>query len=116
MYKQSLTNIFKKVPVVNKRKESEKKTESYLIERTRALGGQSYKWSSPNNRGVPDRICLFPFNTILFVEVKSEGKKPSKLQQLVLNKLKRLAAHVYVVNTKTEIDNLFYQLQKEGVI
>ena len=116
MCEPSLANVFKKSIFPNKGKESEKKTEIYLIERTRALGGQSYKWASPNNRGVPDRICVFPFNTVFFVEVKSEEKTLSKLQQLIHKRLKRVINHIYTVSTKAEVDSLFDQLQKEGVI
>lgn len=116
MREQSLVSVFKKSPFPNKGLESEKKTEIYLTERTCALGGQSYKWSSPNNKGVPDRICIFPGEIALFVEVKSEGETLSKLQQLVHKRLLRLTRHVYTVDTKVEVDNLLYVLQKEGTI
>ena len=116
MREQSLTSIFKKSPFPNKGKESEKKTEIYLTERTCALGGQSYKWSSPNNKGVPDRICIFPGPVHVFVEVKSEGETLSKVQSLVHRDLKLLTRHVYTVDTKVEVDNLLYVLRKEGTI
>lgn len=49
--------------------------ERKIVERTKALGGISYKWVSPGHVGVPDRICLFPGGKILFVEVKRPGLK-----------------------------------------
>ena len=118
MQEQSLDEIMKqmhkKSPSPNRGKESEKDTEAYLVERTEYYGGQSYKWSSPNNRGVPDRICMFPGNVIVLVEVKSEGETPTKLQQFVHRQLKLLVNHVQVVTTKAEVDNMFYCLFQEG--
>ena len=38
--------------------ESEKTVEAYLRDRMRSLGGKAYKWVSPGNDGVPDRICV----------------------------------------------------------
>ena len=40
--------------------ESEKAVEAYLVKRMREIRGKAYKWVSPGNNGVPDRICLFP--------------------------------------------------------
>lgn len=96
--------------------ESEKDTEAYLVKLVESLGGKSFKWSSPQNRGVPDRICFFPGDVKLLIEVKSEGKKMSKLQLHVYKQLRQLTNHIYVVDTPRELDNLFDQLVKEGVI
>lgn len=43
-------------------------------------GALTPKFVSPNNRGVPDRILLFPGGHVLFVEFKAPGKKPTALQ------------------------------------
>lgn len=37
----------------------EKEIESYLRDRIRRIGGKAYKFVSPGNNGVPDRlVCL----------------------------------------------------------
>ena len=41
-----------------------------------------FKWASPGNRGVMDRIIFGP-GKIMFLELKREGKKPTKLQEYV---------------------------------
>ena len=85
-------------------KESEKDTEKYLADEMIRVGGRSYKWSSPSQRAVPDRICVFSDTCILFVEVKSESKKLSPLQKILHQQLEVLVDKVYVVSTKAEVD------------
>ena len=38
----------------------EKDIEKILVAEVRKLGGRAYKWVSPGNDGVPDRIVIFP--------------------------------------------------------
>ena len=97
-------------------RESEKVTEKYLTEVVQSLGGESFKWSSPQNNGVPDRICFFPHDVKLLVEVKSEGETLSPIQRLVHRQLRRLTTQVYTVTTRREVDVLFDQLVKERII
>jgi hypothetical protein len=40
--------------------ESEKVLERKLCKAVREAGGIAYKFVSPNQRGVPDRMCVFP--------------------------------------------------------
>lgn len=96
--------------------ESEKNTEIYLVKLVKSLGGRSFKWSSPQNKGVPDRICVFPNDVKLFVEVKSEGETLTGIQELVHQQLRQLTTQIYVVATKREVDTLFDQLSKGGTI
>lgn len=57
---------------VEKGPELEKQVEVYLCREVKALGGECYKWSSPNNRGVPDRIAVLPNGDVWFLELKRE--------------------------------------------
>lgn len=86
-------------------KESEKDTEKYLSKAMGRIEGQCYKWSSPNNRGVPDRICIFPDGHIVFVETKSEGEKLSRIQLIVHKELEPLVKKVYVIDTVAGVDD-----------
>lgn len=54
----------------------EKKVVAYCNQH----GLVTYKFTSPNNRGVPDRIIL-GHSSILFLELKAPGQRPSLLQQ-----------------------------------
>ena len=50
----------------------EKDIEKILVAEVRKLGGRAYKWVSPGNDGVPDRIVIFPGKTPVFVELKKK--------------------------------------------
>ena len=52
----------------------ERDIEKALVKRIKALGGLCEKFVSPSNIGVPDRLVTLP-GEILFVELKSSGKK-----------------------------------------
>jgi len=94
--------------------QSEKDTERYLSKRVTVFGGLSRKYVSPSVKGVPDRICFLPFGQIFFVELKSEGKKLSPLQQAEHERLLSLGQHVYTADTKEEVDIILgIELNKE---
>jgi len=84
----------------------EKTIEAHLVKRMKEIGGECYKWSSPGNRGVPDRICIFPNARVLFIEVKKPGQEPSKLQRLVGNRLIGLDQVWTWVDSKKDVDSL----------
>lgn len=65
----------------------ESKIEKAVCKYAKDLGWLCYKWVSPGNRGVLDRIFIRD-GIILFIEFKAEGKKPTKLQLSIINKLK----------------------------
>lgn len=50
----------------------ESKVEMILVRGIRKLGGWAYKWVSPGNDGVPDRIVILPGQRPIFVELKAE--------------------------------------------
>lgn len=54
-----------------------------------------YKFVSPANPGVPDRILVFPSGIVAFLELKREGQKPTTLQNHEMDKLRRNNANVF---------------------
>ena len=60
-------------------------------------GWLSYKFSSPSQRGVPDRIYIKDGNTV-FVEFKAFGKKPTQYQQHTIDKMSAHGATVFVID------------------
>lgn len=72
---------------------NEKSVEARLRDGVKALGGVAYKWSSPGNAGVPDRIVVLPGGVVHFVELKREDGKPTKMQQRQLARLWALGAN-----------------------
>lgn len=75
----------------------EKEIEKILTAEVKKLGGVAYKWVSPGNAGVPDRIVVFPGRAPVFVELKSDTGKLSALQEVQIRRLKELGQKVYVV-------------------
>ena len=48
---------------------SEKEIENYLVRKIKNKKGIAYKFTSPGNSGVPDRLCLLPNGKIFFIEL-----------------------------------------------
>ena len=82
----------------------ERDIEAYLVKRVKAIGGHAYKFVSPSNRGVADRLVVLPNGVVWFVEVKTEGGRLSPLQTLFIEQMKRLGQNVTVLWNKEEVD------------
>lgn len=94
--------------------QNEKVTEAYLRSEIKKLGGTSYKFVSPGNAGVPDRMICLPGGRILFAELKSEGKKSTPKQRQQQDKLRALGFTVYSdIDTKAKVDDLVRELKNE---
>ena len=87
--------------------ESEKQIEQYLVKRVKEMGGKAYKFVSPGNAGVPDRLVCLPGGRIVFVELKAPGKKPTPLQLVKHRELQNLGFKVLVIDSKEVVLNEF---------
>lgn len=76
----------------------EKTVEAALVRRVKVLGGLCEKFTSPNNRSVPDRIVTLPGGRVVFVEVKAPGKKPTPLQARDHERRRELGCEVFVID------------------
>jgi len=84
--------------------ESEKVTEAYLRDEIKKLGGKAYKFVSPGETGVPDRLCILPGGKVFFVETKSEGKESTPKQKQQQKRMRDLGCCVYAdVDTKAKV-------------
>lgn len=72
----------------------ESKIEAYLVKRCKEVGALCDKFTSPQRRSVPDRIITM-CGSVLFVELKATGKKPTEAQ--VRDHERRRAAGAEVV-------------------
>lgn len=87
-----------------KPKESEKTLEARLVREIEARGGMALKYTSQYHRGIPDRICLIPPGILTFVELKSTGQKPTKLQEHAMEKLTSLGFDCLVIDTTEKLE------------
>ena len=65
----------------------ERDIEKKLTALVKELGGLSYKFVSPGNDGVPDRIIITPKGSVWFVELKTETGRLSPRQRLQIDRL-----------------------------
>lgn len=83
--------------------DSEKVIERKLVEAVKANDGMCIKLLCDNMLGLPDRLCLFPGHKIAFVELKTTGQKPRRIQVFMHNKLRSLGFRVEVIDTIEKI-------------
>lgn len=79
--------------------DSEKLVERKLVELVKARGGMCIKLLCDQLIGLPDRLCLFPNGEVVFVELKTTGRKPSRIQVFMHKKLRALGFRVEVIDT-----------------
>ena len=71
--------------------------EKILVDEVRKEGGRAYKWVSPGNDGVPDRIVFFPGGELYFIELKTDTGRVSPQQKIQLNRLLGLGQQARVI-------------------
>lgn len=76
---------------------SEKNIERHLTNGVKKLGGMCLKFVSPSTSGVPDRIIILPNGRIIFAEIKTDEGKLSKIQEYVIDEMKKRGADVRVL-------------------
>lgn len=85
--------------------------ENYLCSQAKLHKCLCWKFVSPSQDGVPDRV-LIGFGRIIFIETKSHTGKLRKLQESVIKNMIKHGADVRVANSRELIDKLFRELEK----
>ena len=93
----------------------EKEVEKILVSEVKKLGGRAYKWVSPGNDGVPDRIVIFPNRAPVFVELKTERGRLSSLQRVQCKRLKEMGQEVKVLYGEKAVRDFLEECQEDGV-
>lgn len=100
---------------------SEKVFERTLSKYVDDTGGMAVKLLSQFLRGLPDRMFLLKGGIVIFVEFKSTGKKPTKIQEYIHKRIRDLGFPVLVVDsvdayeeTKSTIDHLIKMREVYG--
>ncbi|MDR3565554.1 MAG: VRR-NUC domain-containing protein [Negativicutes bacterium] len=86
--------------------------EKYLRRYVEKLGGCCWKFVSPGNDGVPDRIVLL-CGRVIFVELKRPGEKPRPLQLKRHAQLRELGFEVTVLDSIIAVDLFIGELITE---
>ena len=95
---------------------SEKNIESILTQEINRLSGRSYKWVSPGNSGVPDRIVILPDKPVIFVELKTRSGRLTPIQKVQLKRLEDLGQEIYVIQGESGLIEFFRDYLQESDI
>ena len=82
----------------------ERQIESHLVKKVKEIGGVAYKFVSPANRGVADRIVCLPDGGVVFVELKTATGKLSPLQEQFAKQMTELRQNYIVLKSREEVD------------
>lgn len=91
----------------------EKDIEQWLNKKVESLGGLSFKFVSPNNPGVPDRIYILPGGKVFFVELKTEIGKMSNIQKWQRERLQKIGCRFYLVKGMGQARKFIKELENE---
>jgi hypothetical protein len=92
----------------------EKDVEQHLVKQCKVRGWTCWKFTSLSQVGVPDRMVLQPGGRITFVETKSNVGRLSKMQVVVINKLRALGFTVLVLNSKEAVNEAVARLSENS--
>ena len=81
--------------------------------RRQTFGGKAYKFVSPGNVGVPDRIVIWPNGVIHFVELKTSKGALSRLQGVQARELQKLQQKVFVLKGADAVADYLDQFIEE---
>lgn len=82
----------------------EKQVEAKLVKQIKLMGGRAYKFISPGNIGVPDRIVFWPDGTIELVELKTRTGRLSQAQQRQIDRFQKMNCSVHVLRGVEGVD------------
>ena len=82
----------------------EKQIEAHLVKKVKELGGVAYKFVSPANRGVADRIVCLPDGGVVFVELKTATGTLTPLQEQFAKQMSDLRQNYIVLKSREEVD------------
>lgn len=90
---------------------NEKLIERKLREGVARLGGRAYKFSSPQNAGVFDRLVLMPGGQTWFVELKTTGKKLTPLQEVFKRQVEELGFQARLIDDEKTLNEFLNEIR-----
>lgn len=93
----------------------EANVERSFCSRLRKAGCLVYKFVSPGNDGVPDRIVVTPGGRVIFVELKTERGKLAPIQEFQIGRLERHGQDVRVLYGTSDVDQFVANVLEGGL-
>jgi len=78
--------------------------EKHLVAQVKAIGGVAYKFTSPSNRGVADRVVCLPDGSTWFVELKAPSGRLSPLQKHFQSEMARMNQNYACLWSKEHVE------------
>lgn len=94
----------------------ESQIEKSLVKRVKDCGGLCYKFVSPMNPGVPDRIIITPEGRTVFVELKTEVGRLANIQRYQIEEMRKRGADVRVAKGIEAVKDLVKEIFPGGSI
>lgn len=91
---------------------SEREVEAYLKDQCKKHSILCYKFISPGNSGVPDRILIHDAR-VFFVELKRPGANTRPLQKIQIKRIEDHGGNVLVVDSFDGVDTLMTTIKAE---
>lgn len=89
----------------------ESQIERRLVEGVKRLGGMCLKFVSPGTLGVPDRIIITAKGRVIFVELKTETGRLTKIQRYVIGEMQKRGADARMVKGIDEVKELLAEIE-----
>ena len=89
--------------------------EARLVREVKKRGGLCYKFTSPGNPGVPDRIVILPGGTTVYVELKTEIGRLAKIQKWQIEELRKRGVDVRVLKGMDQVMNFLEEVMPNEV-
>lgn len=89
----------------------EKDIEAWLNKQIEKMGGIAYKFVSPGNPGVPDRIYILPDGRVWFVELKQQFGRIANIQKWQRQRLLKMGCNYRLVRGMDDAKALIGELK-----
>lgn len=89
--------------------------EAKLVKGIHEAGGLCYKFTSPGNPGVPDRIIILPGGRVVFAELKTEVGRLSSIQRWQVSELQARGAEVRVLKGPEQVQDFLREVATDAV-
>ena len=83
--------------------------EAKLRDEMTRRGCLCYKFVSPGNNGVPDRMIITPHGEVYFIELKTERGRLSPEQSAQIRRLREHGMSVYVLYGAADVEQFILQ-------
>lgn len=94
---------------------AERDVEARFVKGVKKRGGVAYKFVSPGNNGVPDRMVVMPGGRVAFIELKTETGRLRTDQIAQLRRLDKLGQATAVLYGDKDVDDWLERLDRGEV-